>query len=67
MRAYVMTTGVVFGLLVAAHVWRALVEGPHLLADPLWMLITAVAAAFCAWAFRVLWRSRGRPGSGPAA
>jgi hypothetical protein len=67
MRAYVMTTGSAFGLLVAVHVWRALVEGPHLLADPWWMLITGVAAAFCLWACRLLWLARGRPGPGPAA
>jgi hypothetical protein len=67
MRAYVMTTGLVFGLLVAVHVWRALVEGPHLLADPWWMLITATAAAFCAWACRLLWLARGGPSSRPPA
>jgi hypothetical protein len=67
MRAYVMTTGLVFGLLVAVHVWRALVEGPRLLADPWWMLITATAAAFCAWACRLLWLARNGPSSRPTA
>lgn len=67
MRSYVMTTGLVFGLLVAVHVWRVLVEGPHLATDPWWMLITGVAAAFCLWACRLLWLARGRPGSGPPA
>jgi hypothetical protein len=27
MRTYVMTTGVLFGLVTLAHVWRVLVEG----------------------------------------
>ena len=67
MRSYVMTTGAVFGLVTALHVWRAVVEGPHLATDPLWMLITAAAAAFCLWACRLLWLARGRPASGPAA
>ena len=54
MKAYVMTTGGGFGLLVAAHIWRIVEEGPHLARDPVYLLITAVAAAFCVWAWRVL-------------
>ena len=30
MRAYVMTTGVLFGPITLAHVWRVLEEGPGL-------------------------------------
>ena len=29
MRAYVATTGVMFGLVTLAHVWRAIEEGPR--------------------------------------
>ena len=54
MRAYVGTTGVIFGLLVVAHVWRAVVEGPHLATDPWYVLITLAAAGMCLWAWRVL-------------
>ena len=54
MRAYVVTTGVIFGLLVVAHVWRAVVEGPHLATDPWYILITLAAAGLCLWAWRVL-------------
>ncbi len=54
MRAYVATTGVIFGLLVVAHVWRAVVEGPHLATDPWYILITLAAAGLCLWAWRVL-------------
>jgi hypothetical protein len=54
MKAYVMTTGGVFGLLVAAHIWRIVEEGPRLARDPVYLLITAVAAALCVWAWRVL-------------
>jgi hypothetical protein len=67
MRSYVVTTGAVFGLLTVVHVWRVLVEGPHLVTDPGWMLITGAAAAFCLWACRLLWLARGRPNSGPKA
>jgi hypothetical protein len=52
-----MTTGAVFGLLTLAHVWRVIEEGPRLMTDVSWVLITAVAAALCAWAIRLLWRS----------
>jgi hypothetical protein len=54
MRAYVATTGVIFGLLVVAHVWRAVVEGPHLATDPWYVLITLASAGLCLWAWRVL-------------
>jgi hypothetical protein len=54
MRAYVMTTGAVFGLLVVAHIWRAIEEGAALVKDPFYIVITIVAAALCLWAWRVL-------------
>ncbi len=54
MKAYVVTTGSTFGLLVVAHVWRAIEEGPQLARDPSYILATAAAAAFCLWAWRVL-------------
>lgn len=59
MKAYVMTTGSVFGLLVLAHVWRMIEEGPHLAMDPSYILITAVAAALCLWAWRLLSLTKG--------
>ena len=54
MRAYVVTTGVIFGLVVVVHVWRAVVEGPHLATDPSCILITLAAAGLWVWAWRVL-------------
>ena len=56
MKAYVMTTGVVFGLLTLAHIWRA-GEEPHLATEPWYVLITIATAAFSLWALRLLWRS----------
>jgi len=56
-KAYVMTTGVVFGLLTLAHIWRVFAENPHLATDPAFVLITAAAAALCLWAWRLLRRS----------
>ena len=58
MRAYVITTGVIFGLLVVAHVWRIIAEGTQLLRDPWWFLITGLAAALCVWAVVLARRQR---------
>jgi hypothetical protein len=55
MKAYLMTTGAVFGLIVLAHVWRVVEEGSHLTTDPGFILLTAAAAALCLWAWRLLW------------
>ena len=58
MKAYVMTTGAVFGLITLAHIWRVIVE-PHLAREPWYVLLTLAAAALCLWAVRLLWRSPG--------
>jgi len=50
MKAYVMTTGASFALMVAVHVWRAVEEGPRLSTDPGYIVITAVAAGMAFWA-----------------
>lgn len=54
MKAYVITTGSIFGLIVVAHVWRVIEEGPHLATDPSYILLTAAAAALSLWAWRLL-------------
>jgi type VI protein secretion system component VasK len=62
MKAYIITTGTVFGLLTIMHIWRMVEEGSHLATEPWWVLITALAAALCVWAFWLLWRwPRARP------
>jgi hypothetical protein len=50
LRTYVIATGVVFGLLTVAHIWRLVVE-PHLGSDPWFLLFTVVAASLsgAAW------------------
>ena len=60
MKAYVMTTGALFGLLVLVHLWRIVEEGPGPAKDPWFILITVAAAALALWAWRVL---RGMPRS----
>ena len=54
MRAYVTTTGIIFGLLALAHVWRVVEEGTHLATDPWYVLITLAAASLCLWAWRLI-------------
>ena len=57
MKAYVRTTGILFGLVVLAHVWRIFEEGSRLLRDPWWILLTLAAAGLCVWAWRLLARA----------
>jgi hypothetical protein len=54
MKAYVVTTGSIFGLIVLAHVWRVIEEGAHLASDPVYIALTVAAAALALWAYRVL-------------
>ena len=56
MRTYVITTGVIFGLLVVAHIWRMFVES-HLATDPSYIGITLAAALLGLWAARLAWRA----------
>ena len=58
MRAYVMTTGAVFGLLTLAHLWRIMEEGLRLATNPWYALITVAAGALCLWAWRLVRLSR---------
>lgn len=56
MKAYLLTTGAVFGLLTLVHIWRMIEEGPQLATDPWYVLITVAAATLGLWACRLLWR-----------
>ncbi|MDP9179028.1 MAG: hypothetical protein M3O61_15230 [Gemmatimonadota bacterium] len=53
-----LTTGVIFCLLVVAHIWRIIAESPAFATDPFYLLVTLVAALLSLWAARLLWRSR---------
>lgn len=54
MKAYLITTGTVFGLIVLAHIWRVFEEGSRLATDPFFVLLTFIAAALSFWAWRLL-------------
>lgn len=52
MKAYLMTTGSVFGLLTIVHVWRMAVETGS--RNPWLILITLISALLAVWAGRLL-------------
>lgn len=54
MKAYLITTGTVFGLLAVLHAWRVVAESTDMARDPFFVGITIVAAGFCVWAFYLL-------------
>jgi hypothetical protein len=54
MRSYVVTSGTVFGLIVLAHIARAVAEGLVTLSDPWFVGSSIVAAGLAAWAVRLL-------------
>jgi hypothetical protein len=54
MRAYVITTGLVFVLMTLVHVWRVAVEGIQLAKDPHFILFTLIAVGLSVWSWRVL-------------
>jgi len=56
MKAYLITSGTIFGLVVAAHIWRAFAEGLRLATDPLFVILTIAAAALSCWAWRLVCR-----------
>jgi hypothetical protein len=56
MKAYIITSGAVFGLLTIAHILRVVAEGPHLATNPGFILITLASAALCIWALSTLRR-----------
>jgi cytochrome c oxidase subunit IV len=53
MKAYLITTGTVFALIVASHVLRFITEGGALREPFLWVL-TLLAAGLSVWAFGLL-------------
>ena len=58
MRLYVAVTGVLFALIVVAHVARMVMENAKLASDPVYLLMTALCAGLSFWAWVVLRRSR---------
>jgi len=57
MKAYLITTGTVFGLITLAHFYRIYVEGARLAKEPVFVLLTVLAAGLSIWAWLLLGRS----------
>lgn len=54
MKAYLITTGIVFGGIPIAHAARVWAEWPGPAKNPVFILLTVLSIALCAWAFRLL-------------
>jgi hypothetical protein len=61
MKAYLLTTGSLFGLITIVHVWRMVVEAGVATRDPWIILMTVLSAALCVWAGRLFMTSRNAP------
>ena len=59
MRSYVVTTGLIYVLLLLAHVARLVAEGRSPLESTAFVATSVVAAAMAAWSWRV-YRSLGK-------
>jgi len=55
MRAYIITTGVIFALITIAHVARLATE-THVLREPFFLILTLLAAALTVWSVVVFRR-----------
>ena len=60
MKAYVLTTGIVFVLVLAAHIARIASEGSHLMTEPNFAFTSTLSIALSFWAWR-LFRRLSRP------
>jgi len=56
-KAYLITTGAVFAMITIAHLLRFVTEGSHLLTEPLYILLTLIAASLAVWACVLFKRS----------
>jgi dolichyl-phosphate-mannose--protein O-mannosyl transferase len=61
MRAYLITTAILFALLCAAHLWRVVAETATLGRDPWFIVVTILSAALSVWGFRLLRLTRSTP------
>ena len=54
MKAYLLTTGTIFGAITVAHIWRMISESHALAREPWYLGLTLLSAAFAVWAFRLV-------------
>ena len=53
MKAYVIITGAVFGLITLTHIWRVIAEGLRAAMNPWFILSTVISIFFTGWAWRL--------------
>jgi hypothetical protein len=56
MRAYLMTSGLIFLALALAHAARIFAEGATTLTEPVFLTTTVLSVIMTIWAFRVVRR-----------
>jgi hypothetical protein len=56
MKAYVMVTGALFGLLTVVHIWRFIVER-SVGSDAFFISVTLISTALAVWAARLVARA----------
>jgi uncharacterized membrane protein YqjE len=54
MKAYLIVTGAVFGLITLGHIARIFAEGSRLATEPFFLVLTILAASLCVWSIRLL-------------
>ena len=57
MKAFLIVVGIVFGLIVVAHIARIVAE-PAMGKDPWFLALTVVAGVLSGWAWVLVWRAR---------
>jgi hypothetical protein len=58
MRTYVLVSGVIFALVLVAHIARMIVEPGLFATDPFFLALTALVLALAVWAGRLYWSTR---------
>ena len=56
MKAYLVTTSVIFALITVAHIARVFAESTRVLHDPWFVVMTLLSVGLFAWAMRFLAR-----------
>ena len=56
MKAYVVTTAVIFFLVVLAHIARIFAEGAHLLIQPVFAFTSVLSIVLTIWSWRLVRR-----------
>jgi hypothetical protein len=65
-KAYVLTTGLVFVSILAAHIARLFAEGFQLLREPTFLTTSLLSIGLAWWAIALIWRGR-RESARPSA